>query len=52
MSIFSPGVGVQGGNAKTVLSSGSNYLIVGRTILNAEAPTVVAKELFLQSIGK
>ena len=52
LSIFSPGVGVQGGNPKTVLSSGTNYLIVGRTILNAEEPTVVAKQLFLQSIGK
>ena len=52
MSIYSPGVGVQGGNAKTVLSSGTNYLIVGRTILNAKEPTVIAKELFLQSIGK
>ena len=34
LSIFSPGVGIQGGNASEVLSSGTNYLIVGRTILN------------------
>ncbi|WP_316504402.1 orotidine-5'-phosphate decarboxylase [Nitrosopumilus sp.] len=52
MSIFSPGVGVQGGNAKEVLSSGTDYLIVGRTILNAKDPINVAKELHLQSIGK
>lgn len=52
MNIFSPGVGVQGGNANEVLSSGTDYLIVGRTILNAKEPTIVAKELFLQSIGK
>ena len=52
LSIFSPGVGTQGGNASEVISSGSNYLIVGRTILNAKNPINVAKELHLQSIGK
>ena len=52
LSIFSPGVGTQGGNASEVISSGTNYLIVGRTILNAKNPTSIAKELHLQSIGK
>ena len=52
LSIFSPGVGTQGGNASEVISSGTNYLIVGRTILNAKNPVSVAKELHLQSIGK
>ena len=52
LSIFSPGVGTQGGNASEVISSGTNYLIVGRTILNAENSISVAKELHLQSIGK
>jgi len=52
LSIFSPGVGTQGGNATEVLSSGTNYLIVGRTILNAKNSIAVAKELHLQSIGK
>jgi orotidine-5'-phosphate decarboxylase len=51
LSIFSPGVGTQGGNASEVISSGTNYLIVGRTILNAKNPVNVAKELHLQSIG-
>ena len=51
LSIFSPGVGTQGGNASEVISSGTNYLIVGRTILNAKNPTNIAKELHLQSIG-
>ena len=50
LSIFSPGVGTQGGNASEVISSGTNYLIVGRTILNAKNPVSVAKELHLQSI--
>ena len=51
LSIFSPGVGTQGGNASEVISSGTNYLIVGRTILNAKNSITVAKELHLQSIG-
>jgi len=52
LSIFSPGVGTQGGNALDVLSAGTNYLIIGRTILNSKNPIDVAKELQLQSIGK
>jgi len=50
LSIFSPGVGTQGGNASEVISSGTNYLIVGRTILNAKNSVAIAKELHLQSI--
>ena len=52
VSIFSPGVGTQGGNASEVISAGTNYLIVGRTILNAKDPISVAKDLQLQSFGK
>ena len=52
LSIFSPGVGTQGGNANEVLLAGTNYLIVGRTILNSKNPVNLAKELHLQSIGK
>jgi len=52
LSIFSPGVGTQGGNAQKVILSGTNYLIVGRTILNAKNSVDVAKKLHLQSIGK
>ena len=52
LSIFSPGVGTQGGNANEVISAGTNYLIVGRTILNAKNPVNVTKELQLQSFGK
>lgn len=52
LSIFSPGVGTQGGSANEVLSAGTNYLIVGRTILNSKNPSAVAKELHLQSLGK
>lgn len=52
LNIFSPGVGTQGGNASEVIASGTDFLIVGRTILNAKNPISVAKELQLQSIGK
>ena len=52
LSIFSPGVGTQGGNANEVILAGTNYLIVGRTILNSKNPINVAKELHLQSIEK
>ena len=52
LSIFSPGVGTQGGSADKVISSGTNYLIVGRTILNAQSPASAAKTLQLQSFGK
>jgi orotidine-5'-phosphate decarboxylase len=50
LSIFSPGVGTQGGNATEVISSGTNYLIVGRTILNSKNPVAVAKELQLSTL--
>ncbi len=52
ISIFSPGVGTQGGSANKVISSGTNYLIVGRTILNSKNPVETAKELQSQSLGK
>jgi orotidine-5'-phosphate decarboxylase len=34
--IYSPGIGTQGGNAKSALLSGSDYLIIGRSILNSK----------------
>ncbi len=52
LDIFSPGVGTQGGSANKVISSGTNYLIVGRTILNAKNPVDVAEKLQLQSLAK
>ncbi len=52
LSIFSPGVGTQGGNATEVISSGTDYLIVGRTILNSKNPVAVAQALQLESFGK
>ena len=52
LNIFSPGVGTQGGSANEVISVGTDYLIVGRTIINSKNPVKVAKELQLQSLGK
>lgn len=52
LSIYSPGVGTQGGSASQVLSSGTNYLIVGRTILNSDSPVDTAKQLHLVSLRK
>jgi orotidine-5'-phosphate decarboxylase len=52
LNIFSPGVGIQGGSAKETLSSGTDYLIVGRAILEDKNPVKIAKDLQLQSLGK
>ncbi|MGD2106592.1 MAG: orotidine-5'-phosphate decarboxylase [Nitrosopumilaceae archaeon] len=52
LDIYSPGVGTQGGKVNEVLESGTDYLIVGRTILNSKDPAKVAKEMQLQSLGK
>ena len=43
--IYSPGIGVQGGDAHDALNAGANYLIVGRTILNSKNPKLEAKKL-------
>jgi len=43
--IYSPGVGTQGGDPIKAIQSGANYLIVGRTILNAKDPVLEAKKL-------
>jgi orotidine-5'-phosphate decarboxylase len=43
--IYSPGVGNQGGNPRVALNAGSNYLIVGRTILNSKNSQLEAMRL-------
>lgn len=43
--IYSPGIGVQGGLAKTALEAGAHYLIVGRKITLANNPSEVARKL-------
>ena len=51
LNIYSPGIGVQGGNVKKVLTSGSDFLIVGRSILNSKNPEKIAKQLQQLSFG-
>ena len=49
LDIYSPGVGTQGGEASEVINAGSDFLIVGRTILNAKDPLETTKKLSMQS---
>jgi orotidine-5'-phosphate decarboxylase len=43
--IFSPGVGVQGGDARQAIDNGSDYLIVGRAIIQSKEPEKEASRL-------
>jgi orotidine-5'-phosphate decarboxylase len=45
LNIYSPGIGTQGGDIGKTMESGSNYLIVGRTILNSKNPRHVARAM-------
>lgn len=42
LTIISPGVGAQGGKASDVISAGADWVIVGRSIYNAESPKEAA----------
>jgi len=50
LDIYSPGIGTQGGDAKQAIGNGSDFLIVGRTILNSKDPAYTAKQLLLAGI--
>ena len=43
LKILSPGVGAQGGSAAQAIRAGADYVIVGRSIYNAENPQAVAQ---------
>ncbi len=45
VSIYSPGVGAQGGAAETAIKAGADYLIVGREITNSDDPARAARTL-------
>ena len=50
LSLFSPGVGTQGGSPSKAKKLGSDYLIVGRTILNSKNPLQTTKDLVTDSL--
>jgi orotidine-5'-phosphate decarboxylase len=45
LPVYSPGVGAQGGDAAQAVRGGADYLIIGRSILEAKQPAKVAKEI-------
>ena len=45
LAIISTGVGAQGGKASDVIAAGADWVIVGRSIYNAESPKKVAREI-------
>ena len=54
LPVYSPGVGAQGGDAEQAIRSGSNYLIIGRSIVEAKQPAKAAREIQnrILAIGK
>ena len=51
LSIYSPGIGAQGGDPKAALDAGSTYLIVGRSIYNSSDPATAAREFRRPILG-
>ncbi len=45
LTIISPGVGLQGGNAGDAIAAGADYVIVGRTIYGSKAPRMEAGKI-------
>ena len=45
LPVYSPGIGAQGGDAGQALRSGADYLIIGRSIVEAKQPGRVAKAI-------
>ena len=48
MKILAPGVGAQGGDARKAVDAGADFVIVGRSIYNAEDPYASAVEFIEQ----
>jgi orotidine-5'-phosphate decarboxylase len=51
LSVYSPGIGAQGGDARQAIENGSDYLIVGRSIINAKDPAAAAENIRLKSFS-
>jgi len=45
IDVYSPGIGTQGGNASETISSGANFVIVGRTVISSKNPLYILKNL-------
>jgi orotidine-5'-phosphate decarboxylase len=45
MVIIAPGVGAQGGSARAAIDAGADFLIVGRSIIEADDPVAAALEI-------
>ena len=45
LKILAPGVGAQGGDARTAIMNGADYIIVGRSLYESKDPVVTAKNL-------
>ncbi|MEM3839131.1 MAG: orotidine-5'-phosphate decarboxylase [Candidatus Micrarchaeaceae archaeon] len=45
LKIISPGIGFQGGDSVSAISSGADYVIVGRSVTNADDPTGEVKKI-------
>jgi len=55
LPVYSPGVGAQGGDPEQAIRNGADYLIIGRSIVEAKQPAKVAREMqerIFSSIGK
>jgi orotidine-5'-phosphate decarboxylase len=48
MKILAPGVGAQGGDARKAIDAGADFVIVGRSIYNAENPYDAARRFIEQ----
>ncbi len=44
--VYSPGIITQGGNIETALEYGSDYLIIGRAIINSSEPLMELKSIY------
>jgi orotidine-5'-phosphate decarboxylase len=52
IQIYSPGVGVQGGDGRRAIEAGANYIIVGRSIYSSPDPSKSAREIRSMTTGQ
>ena len=45
IAIYSPGVGIQGGDPREALKAGTKYLIAGRSVINSKDPAKAAETI-------